>query len=140
MLPEKELSRAGLSLVVQSASSLDVKEQLAGLLIDEWVEVVPNVTETTGVTFQFDQPDAAPPQSILVAVPPDTAQPWNLGMLSQVLMETIDLARLRAVDLEALDDLGHYLPGLYFAVNQERETASIDFSTLKQLVVRKQCR
>ena len=131
LLPEQDLTRAGLSLVVQSAPGLDVNGMLAGALIDEWVEVVPNAVETTGVTFQYDQPDAAPPQSILVAVPPDVAQPWNLGSLSQVLLETIDLARIRTVDLETFNDLGHYLPGLYFAVNQERETASIDFATLK---------
>ena len=131
LLPEKKLARAGLSLVVQSTPDLNVNVPLAGLLIDEWVEVVPNTVETTGVTFQYDQPDAAPPQSILVAVPPDVTRPWNLWSLSQVLLETIDLARIRTVDLEALDDLGHYLPGLYFAVNQERETASIDFATLK---------
>jgi hypothetical protein len=131
LLPDKPLARAGLSLVVQSTPDLNVNTTLTGLLIDEWVEVVPNTVETTGVTFQYDQPDAAPPQSILVAVPPDVTRPWNLWSLSQVLLETIDLARIRTVDLEALDDLGHYLPGLYFAVNQERETATIDFATLK---------
>ncbi|HJZ83285.1 MAG TPA: hypothetical protein VKD91_23150, partial [Pyrinomonadaceae bacterium] len=131
LLPGKELFRAGLSLVVQSADELNVNLSLTGLLIDEWVEVVPNASEITGVTFQYDQPDAAPPQSILLAVPPELDQPWNLWSLSQVLLETIDLARIRAIDLDGLDELGHYLPALYFAVNPDRETASIDFSTLK---------
>ena len=60
-----------LSLVVQSAAPVDVRQPLAGLLIDEWVEVVPSATETTGIALQYDQPNAAPPQTILIAVPPE---------------------------------------------------------------------
>jgi len=100
-------------------------------LIDEWVEVVPNARQTTGVVFQYDQPDAAPPQCILLAVPPDLDQPWNLWSLQQVVLETLDLARIRAVDLDALDKVGHYLPALYFAVNSAGDTVSTDFLNMK---------
>lgn len=129
--PGRAISTARFSLVVQSAAKLDVKQPLAGLLIDEWVETVPNVSEATGVVFQYDQPDAAPPQCILLAVPPDLDQPWNLWSLQQVLLETLDLARIRAVDMDALDEVGHYLPALYFAVNNAGQTVSTDFATLK---------
>jgi hypothetical protein len=95
------------------------------------VETVPHVSEATGVVFQYDQPDAAPPQCILLAVPPDLDQPWNLWSLQQVLLETLDLARVRAVDMDALDEVGHYLPALYFAVNNAGQTVSTDFATLK---------
>ena len=127
----RTLSSSRFSLVVQSAGQFDVSQPLAGLLIDEWVEAVPNTSETTGVVFQYDQPDASPPQCILLAVPPDVEQPWNLWTLQQVLLETLDLARLRAVDPEALDEVGHYLPALYFATNDAGETVSTDFSKLK---------
>ena len=50
---------------------IDVRQPLAGVLIDEWVEVVPSTTETTGIALQYDQPNAAPPQTILIAVPPE---------------------------------------------------------------------
>lgn len=125
------LSPSRFSLVVQSATTIDLKQPMTGLLIDEWVEVVPNASETTGVVFQYDQPDAAPPQCILLAVPPDLDQPWNLWSLQQVLLETLDLARIRAVDPDALDEVGHYLPALYFAVNSAGDTVSTDFSKLK---------
>jgi hypothetical protein len=125
------LSAARLSLVVQSAAKLDVTQPLAGLLIDEWVEALPSASETTGVVFQYDQPDAAPPQCILLAVPPDLEQPWNLWSLQQVLLETLDLARIRAVDTDALDEIGHYLPALYLAFNTAGETVSTDFSKLQ---------
>lgn len=129
--PGQGLSPSRFSLVVQAAPALDLKRPLTGLLIDEWVEVVPNAVETTGVVFQYDQPDAAPPQCVLLAVPPDLDQPWNLWSLQQVLLETLDLARLRAVDPDALDEVGHYLPALYFAANSAGETVSTDFSKLK---------
>jgi hypothetical protein len=134
-LPAKsgnDLSLSRFSLIVQSAPAIDIKQPLTGLLIDEWVELVPGTSETTGLVFQYDQPDAAPPQSILLAVPPDLDQPWNLWSLQQVLLETLDLARLRAVDLDALSELGHYLPALYFAVNTDRDTVSTDFMPLKR--------
>ncbi len=134
-LPAKsgnELSMSRFSLIVQSAPGLDLKQALTGLLIDEWVELVPGSSETTGLVFQYDQPDAAPPQSILLAVPPDLDQPWNLWSLQQVLLETLDLARLRAVDPDTLTQLGHYLPALYFAVNTDRDTVATDFVPLKR--------
>jgi hypothetical protein len=127
---DQPLSSSRFSLVIQSAQSLDVTRPLAGLLIDEWVEVVPNASETTAMVFQFDRPDAAPPQSLLLAVPPDPEAGWTLHNLQQVLLETLDLARLRLVDPPALDLIGHYLPAAYFAVNAARETVSTDFASL----------
>jgi hypothetical protein len=100
------------------------------VLIDEWVEVVPNAVETTGLVFQYDQPDSAPPQAILLAVPPDPNTQWSVWSLQQVLLETLDLARMRAVDLDSLGEGGHYLPALYFAANTAADTVSIDFSRL----------
>ena len=120
-----------LSLAVQSAAPVDVRQPLAGLLIDEWVEVVPNATETTGIALQYDQPNAAPPQTILLAVPPEVDVPWTVWSLQQVLLETLDLARIRAVDPDALDEVGHYLPALYFAFNTAGHTVSTDFTTIK---------
>jgi hypothetical protein len=129
--PGQGLSTSRFSLVVQALPTLDVKLPMVGLLIDEWVEVMPNPKETTGVVFQYDQPDATPPQSILLAVPPDPDQPWNLWQLQQVLLETLDLARIRAVDPDTLDEVGHYLPAMLFAANVGGETVSTDFAQLK---------
>jgi hypothetical protein len=81
--------------------------------------------------FQYDQPDSAPPQAILLAVPPDSESPWNLWSMQQVLLETLDLARIRAVAPDALAGLGHYLPAIYLAVNAAGETVSADLSKLK---------
>jgi hypothetical protein len=120
-----------LSLAVQTTAPVDVHQPLAGVLVDEWAEVVPNATEITGIALQYDQPNAAPPQTILIATPPDLDAAWTVWSLQQVLLETLDLARIRGVDSDALDEVGHYLPALYFAVNTANDTVSTDFTTVK---------
>ena len=59
--------------------TLDPAEPMAGLLVDEWVEVVPASSETTGIAFQHDPPESRAPQALLLAVPPVPDQPWTLG-------------------------------------------------------------
>lgn len=120
-----------LSMVVPSDAKINLNQQLAGLLIDEWVEVVPSATEITGIALQYDQPNAAPPQTILLAVPPEIGTPWTIRSLQQVLLETLDLARIRAVDSEALNEINHYLPATYFACNVNGDTVSTDFTKIK---------
>ena len=128
----KSLPGGKLSLVVQATKPVDMHKPLAGLLVDEWVEVVPNPTETTGIAFQYDQPNAAPPQTILIAVPPDLDSPWTVWSLQQVLLETLDLARIRAVDPDVLGEVGHFLPATYFAYNTAGDdSVSTDFTTVK---------
>lgn len=126
----KELQAGKLSLVVHAAATLKVDQPLCGLLIDEWVEVVPSSKETTAVAFQFNPPDACAPQSVLLAVPPVPDQPWTVASLHRVLVETLDLAKLRAVDAEALGEIGHYMPALFFAFNDNNEVVSTDFAQL----------
>ena len=126
----QQIAGGRLSLVMQASRAVDPQQPLAGLLIDEWVEIIPNAKETTGVAFQFNPPDSFAPQSILLAVPPVPDKPWTVGDLQRVLLETLDLARLRAVDAEALDQTGHYLPALYLAFNASNDTVSTDFAPL----------
>ena len=129
--PGKSLPGGKLSIAVQSSAALDVRKPLAGLLIDEWVEVVPSANETTGIALQYDRPSSAPPQTILLAVPPELEVPWTVWSLQQVLLETLDLARVRAVDPDALNETGHYLPALYFALNIAGDTISTDFYKIR---------
>jgi hypothetical protein len=107
---------------------------VAGLFVDGWVERVPDKTRTIGVGFEYDEPDVRPPQSILLAVPPawtapdrtgwldewtpTASQRWTRETLRTTLDETRDLVKMRGVDLDALDDVGHVLPALTLAYNE----------------------
>ncbi|MBA5865020.1 MAG: hypothetical protein GDA65_20270 [Nitrospira sp. CR1.1] len=105
--PDQFFPRGRLSLVAQMSSvqPLRFDQPFAGLLIDEWVETVPSPRETTGVAFHYDQPNSAPPQALLLAVPADRRATWDLNSLEAVLQETMDLARLRAVAPDSGDEL-----------------------------------
>jgi hypothetical protein len=126
----KDVPAGKLSLIVHAATTFKTDQPMCGLLIDEWVEVVPSSKETTAIAFQFNPPDACAPQSVLLAVPPVPDQPWTVASLHRVLVETLDLAKLRAVDAESLGEIGHYMPALFFAFNTNDEVASTDFAQL----------
>ncbi|HEX2309925.1 MAG TPA: hypothetical protein VHH91_04350, partial [Vicinamibacterales bacterium] len=128
--PGKTVPPGKVSLVVQSSGTVDPAQPLAGLVIDEWVEIVPSPTETTAITFQFNPPDACAPQAVLLAVPPVPGAPWTVADLHRVLIETLDMAKLRAVDSEALGELAQYLPALFFAFNANDDAVSTDFAPL----------
>ena len=81
---------------------------------------MPNTRETTALAFQFDAPDACAPQSVLIAVPPVPGQDWTAETLRRVLMETLDLAKLRAVDTESLGAAAQHLPGTLLRVQHRR--------------------
>jgi hypothetical protein len=74
----------------------------AGLVVDEWTEVVPYREQTTGVALHYDQPDATAPQCILVAVPPERGRAWQLADLVATLHDTLEIARNRTVEPEHL--------------------------------------
>ena len=86
-------------------------------------------TETTGVVFQYNQPDSVAPQAILVVAHPNPVFQafWTIPWLQQVLRETVSLVHMRAVTPDLLDETSHYLPAAYFAFNAEDHTVSTDF-------------
>jgi hypothetical protein len=132
--PDAPLPHGRLSLVLQTLATFTPEQvegaPLQGLLVDEWVEVVPNRDETTAIAFQTDPPNACAPQAVLLAVPPVVGRPWTGMDLARVLTETLDLAKLRAVDAESLGELGQYMPALYFGFNAADDAVSTDFGPL----------
>ena len=124
--PEQPLPSGRLSLIAHLAGPVDFTKTVAGLMIDEWVEVVPNASETTGVVFQSNQPDSSPPQAILLAVPA-AVNTWSEAALIQIVQETLELVRIRAVTPDLIQEFSQYLPALYFSLNVAGDTISTDF-------------
>ena len=128
-------STSRLSLVAFSPAPVAAGASFAGLMIDEWTEVLPASQQITGVSFQYTDPVARPPQSILLAVKPDAFPEWTMEAVEGSVLEALELAKIRAVDPDALGALGHYLPALYFAFNSggpSVETVSTDFNRVLQ--------
>jgi hypothetical protein len=100
-------------------------DKLAGLLLDQWDEMIPSATASTGVSFQYDGPSSQAPQCLLLAVPAQrgtAAKSWDVADLAAIVYDTLDLAKVRAVDLDAMratsgtetetSGIGWALPGL----------------------------
>jgi hypothetical protein len=85
------------------------------------------------VAFNYDAPGARAPQSILLAVAPPGTAKWEVETLEATLLETLELAKLRAVDPRALggDALAQRaLPAVYVPTNLAGEEISTDFRKL----------
>ena len=109
-----------------------------GLLIDEWTEVIPTQTETTGLTFHYDQPNNEAPQSFLLVTTPEFSEQaaWQWQNLVDSLHETLDMARLRAlepVQIEATP-YAQYLPATVSAVTVYPVTMALNYAVNNGLV------
>jgi hypothetical protein len=100
---------------------------LAGMLLDEWVDRIPAATTSAGLSFHYDEPLARAPQALLLAVCPDERSNWDMGLVQTILEETLQLAKIRAVDLDSIQQVGQILPGLYFPFNLQAATVSTQF-------------
>ncbi|MEP6689804.1 MAG: hypothetical protein ABJD07_01540 [Gemmatimonadaceae bacterium] len=108
-----------LSLTVFGAPLL-LKPAIAALMLDDWTENVPTDRETTGVSFNFNRPNAVAPHAVLVAVPPVLRGNWEWDDLVGAVNEALNLAKIRAVETGQLIDRdpahaaaeGHYFQSL----------------------------
>ena len=135
-----KMPASSLSLIAFSPTAYTAGAAVAGLMIDEWVELLPSTQQITGISFHHDDPTARAPQAILLVVRPDDFPEWTMEAVEGSVLEALDLAKLRAVDPDTLGALGHYLPALYFAYNSgggAAETVSLDLNAvLKASVTR----
>jgi hypothetical protein len=102
------------TVVLQAGPGVDLSRgrNVSGLLVDEWVEVVPVATASTSVAYQADAPVARAPQVILLGLAPDTAAGWDTDTVVDLVLEALDLARIRTVDAETAAWLGRMLPAV----------------------------
>lgn len=101
---------------------------LAGVVFDEWSELIPAAVQDTCFAVHHDAPGAEAAQCILLAVPPTLKGPWTLPGLEAIVNETLDLAKLRAVDAEQLGALGLLAPTTFLAANLGEDTISHDLA------------
>ena len=115
---------------VVGGAGADIGGAIAGLVVDEWNEVVPRRLErgdpaqpeadptlvdvaTTGLAVHANGPGSRPAQAILLAMTPDAGR-WTTDRLLDVIDEAFALARLRGVTLDKIPFVGRFLPALYF--------------------------
>lgn len=89
-----------------------------GLVIEEFSEHIPNEKVDTGLSFNYNAPNNEPPQAMLLAVHPkagkETDADWTEDHLKDILYDTMDLYKIRMVDIEAMEEYGYVLPMPYW--------------------------
>ena len=71
------ISRDTLSIVAHGATAFQAGESKSGLLLDDWTEEIPSTQENAGIAFRFNQPNATPPQALLLVITPEETGSWN---------------------------------------------------------------
>ena len=126
------ISHDTLSATVHGAHAFVAGAKQCGLLIDDWTEIIPTRSETTGIAFNYNQPNAMPPQALLLAVTPKITGHWNWDDLVGVLEDTLLRAKLRAIEPQLLDtedkpELSVLLPALLSGFSEYDLDVSLDF-------------
>jgi DNA uptake protein ComE-like DNA-binding protein len=127
------LDRANLSIVAAIAprAADAAATPLVGLVLDQWEERIPHREVTTGLSVHFDGPSTQAPQSLLLAVPGQLDRKhWHLEELAHTVCDTVDLAKVRMVDPDAMADVsnesqqvdvGAILPALLFPIDRNNQ-------------------
>jgi hypothetical protein len=131
--PANPPSRGRLAFACITSGDPLAESSYAGLLVDEWPERIPSAQENAAVAFHYEEPKARAPQALLLAVCPDARPAWDDDLITGILEEALELAKIRAVDLDSVQEVGQILPALYFALNLEGATPSVNFATVKEL-------
>ena len=116
--PDYALAGDRLLYTAHHATPFAANARQAGLLLDEWTEVLPSRTHTTGVSFNFDRPSSEPPQNLLLVTPASWGSgEWRWEDIVDALQETLTLAKLRAVEPVHLDatPYARFLPAVVMA-------------------------
>jgi hypothetical protein len=98
--------------------------------VDQWNEHLPHKVVDTAMSLQYDQPSAQAPQSLLLAVPSqfsETPSDWSANDLFSTVRDTLDLAKVRLVDLDAFEDVGAVFPALFVPADPKRPDWTRDF-------------
>ena len=127
-----DISHDTLSVTIHGDGAFATASKQSGLLIDDWTELIPTSSEITGITFNYNQPNAMPPQSLLLAVPPVEKGSWDWDGLVGILNDTLLRSKLRAVEPLLLDqtnrsELGVLLPAILANFSQYDLDIALDY-------------
>jgi len=105
---------ASVSLVFQGPPPAG--STFAGLVVDEWTEVIPDESLTAALTFHYDAPGAVAPQVMLLAVPGFTAGAnWQTVDLEAAVLHGLEVAQARGVAPGEIPTLRPFLPAITMA-------------------------
>ncbi|HYV04706.1 MAG TPA: hypothetical protein VFB82_08980, partial [Blastocatellia bacterium] len=142
------VSRDTLSIAAHGNTAFQPGLKQSGVMIDDWTEGIPTETETTGIAFRYNQPNAAPPQALLLAVTPEETGSWSWDDLVGILNDTLQRAKRRAAEPDQLERQSAVWNALAPALVSEFSTIQqadvsldlmgvLDFATLTEFYTRR---
>lgn len=121
-----------IALAIAGEAAELVNDLQSALVVDDWTETIPTDKEMTGIAYHYNQPNASPPQALLLAVEPTGAQHWNWEVLLGILDDTLQRAKTRAVEpAHMLEDpvLSTLLPMTLAEFDLQNVNVSLDYLT-----------
>ncbi len=102
------------STVLYAPGNLNLEKPVFGMVIEDFSEHIPDKKMNTGLSFNYNSPNNQPPQAILLAIHSKATQEseffWSEDDLRDIIYDTMDLYKIRLVDLEAIQEYGYVLP------------------------------
>ena len=88
-----------------------------------------------GLTFQYDRPGSEPPQAWLLVTPQRIDGEWQWTDLLGALEETLELAKLRAVEPTQVDSTAYarFLPATISAVTLHGLSIAANFARVNDV-------
>ena len=102
-----------------------------GFLVDEWTETLPQKEEVTGITFNYDTPNSAAANAVLLAVTPVETGHWSWDNLIGTVLDTFERAKLRVVEPDMIDTLTRVAPLLPATIAEfttGKSTINLDYA------------
>ena len=117
------------SILIHGDSAFSIEKPQSGLVIDDWVEIIPSREELTGLTFNYNQPNSVPPQSLFLVIPPEERGYWKWDDLRGAMADTFKRAKERAVEPSMIDKsrLNMLLPALISEFTSHDLNISLDY-------------
>ena len=96
---------------------MEDEPKMAGIVVDHWIERIPYQNQTAAVAFNYDQPDAEAPQTLLLAVSPyfekrRRRKCWSDKRMLNTMKSAIHMVKCRAVNPEMISNQ-RWLSGIF---------------------------
>lgn len=121
------------AFTVHGSSAKNVEELQSVLMIDEWTEKIPIDEEITGIAYHYNQPNAAAPQSLILAIEPTGGAKWDWDSLQGILNDTFRRTKTRAVEPDHImehEALRVLLPMTIASFDVNEANVSLDYMVL----------
>ena len=85
---------------------------LTGIVADDWTDKIISKEQDTHIAFHYNGPNTEAPQCLLLAVSPNDLHKWDESSIRKVILDTLELMKLRAVNYRWVKELRHFLPAM----------------------------